>query len=101
MTGHTPGPWRAERHGAVTAFVNGKRRQVASAQGDAIEHADPSVGVVELQAANVRLIAAAPEMLDTLEGLTANYDAHGFADESWWQAARDVIASLQSSERGS
>lgn len=66
---HTPGPWQAERHGVVTAMVNGHRRQVASVQGDAVMHSDPSLDVVELQRANAALIAAAPRLLAALENL--------------------------------
>lgn len=67
MTKHTAGPWKAEAFGAVTTLVQGIRRQVASTVGDAVMHSDPRTNVVDLQAANARLIAAAPEMLKCLE----------------------------------
>ena len=70
MSAHTPGPWFAERHGIVTADVGGHRRQVASTTGDAVMHGDVSVSVVEIQMANARLIAAAPDLLAALCGLT-------------------------------
>lgn len=63
MSAHTPGPWFAERHGIVTADVGGHRRQVASTTGDAVMHGDASVSVVEIQMANARLAAAAPDLL--------------------------------------
>lgn len=67
MSAFTPGPWRAEKHGLITAEVNGVRRQVASVQGDAVMHGDPSVDVVSLQQANANLIAAAPALLAALK----------------------------------
>jgi hypothetical protein len=66
VSDHTPGPWFAERHGIVTADVGGHRRQVASTTGDAVMHGDPNTNVIELQMANARLAAAAPEMLEAL-----------------------------------
>ena len=63
---HTPGPWYAERHGGVSADVGGVRRQVAAATGDAIMHGDPAISLGSIQAANARLIAAAPELLEAL-----------------------------------
>ncbi len=41
---------------------------------------------------DARLIAAAPELYECLAGLVANFDAAGFADESWWDGAREAIA---------
>lgn len=57
MSAFTPGPWRAEKHGLITAEVSGVRRQVASVQGDAVMHGDPSVDVVSLQQANAKPMA--------------------------------------------
>lgn len=67
MTKHTAGPWKAEAFGAVTTMVQGIRRRVASTVRDAVMHSDPRTNVVDLQAANARLIAAAPELLEALE----------------------------------
>ena len=47
-------------------MVQGLRRQIASTVGDAVMHSDAHTNVVELQEANARLIAAAPEMLEAL-----------------------------------
>lgn len=64
-TAHTPGPWKAERHGIVTAFVAGHRRQVAAMTGEAVMHSDVP-NVIEGQMANARLAAAAPALLDAV-----------------------------------
>lgn len=93
MTEHTPGPWLAERHGAVTAEVNGRRRQVAAFVGDAAMHGDATVDADAIRDANARVGAAAPAMLEALEALVywhrQPYDRH--IDESWWQAAEEAV----------
>lgn len=66
MSRHTPGPWVAERHGGITALVDGQRRQVAAAVGAAVMHGDTTTDVMALQAANAALLAAAPELLEAL-----------------------------------
>lgn len=60
---HTPGPWRAE--GWKNTVVNSAKGNtiVISPGGDG---GDNGVGIEEIQA-NARLIAAAPELLETLE----------------------------------
>ena len=72
---HTPGPWLAERHGAVTAVVDGVRRQVASTTPDPLFN-DPDAANTSaaLQMTNARLIAAAPEMLAELEAIIARLE---------------------------
>jgi hypothetical protein len=99
MSAFTPGPWQAEKHGLITAEVNGVRRQVASAQGDAVMHGDPSIDVVTLQQSNARLIAAAPDLLEALEGLRlddwmtyeGNLEASGYASVDALKFARAAI----------
>ena len=74
MSAHTPGPWVADsrvggvvRGGPVQSFVNGSgQQQVALATGQ--EYMKPGE-----QAANARLIAAAPDLLAACEALI---DAH-------------------------
>lgn len=63
MTGHTPGPWRAKG-----AEVYCGRLRVCSQ----VNAADASLnigGSVERSHANARLIAAAPDLLEALEGV--------------------------------
>jgi hypothetical protein len=95
MSDHTPGPWFAERHGIVTADVGGHRRQVASTTGDAVMHGDPNTNVIELQMANARLIAAAPELLDCLNLAISRCSACGTCGPAYCadcRAARAAIA---------
>lgn len=68
---HTPGPWTAERHGGVTAVVDGRRVQVAAAMGQGPMYGPSETDVVAIQSANARLIAAAPELLEALRCLQA------------------------------
>lgn len=75
MSGHTPGPWVAERFGSITAVVAGARRQVASATGDAVVHGPATLSTTSIQEANARLIAAAPE-LDLLKVEELHVGAH-------------------------
>lgn len=56
----TPGPWQISRHGDVIA-----RDALIVVAGDGI------LGSGQEQAANARLIASAPELLEALEGLLA------------------------------
>jgi hypothetical protein len=60
---HTPGPWRAERHGSIMATVDGARRQVALATGDPSPVSEPD-SAVAIRDANALLIAAAPDLLE-------------------------------------
>jgi hypothetical protein len=75
----TPGPWEGERFGVVVAHVNGVRRQVACAQGDAVMHGDATVDVVTLQRSNGNLIASArtavPALIAEVRRLTVKLGA--------------------------
>ena len=77
---HTPGPWtvsedQAPNMGACIDAVNGVL--IAEASGDNEEN----------QAANARIISAAPDLLAALESLT-----HPRADDSDIDMAREAIA---------
>lgn len=77
---HTPGPWSAERWGVITSDVAGHRRQVAAVTGDATMHDPQDASAAEVRDANARLIAAAPALLEALEGMLAIVaDSHGVA----------------------
>lgn len=61
--GHTPGPWETSHDGHGGIYVGDKNGR--------------QVGFVSLrseQEANARLIAAAPELLEALRDLLADYD---------------------------
>lgn len=85
---HTPAPWVATESDGDVVLVEAltKDRKHVTREICHVLDAD------EHTAANLRLIALAPEMLDVLEGLVVNTDAHDFADESWWESARNLIA---------
>lgn len=67
ITAHTPGPWFAEKHGAVTAQIANTRRQVATTIGEVAMHDDRGLAVTEIQQANAALMAAAPDLLAACE----------------------------------
>ena len=64
--GHTPGPWRMDHDGSNWMVVTDDYPEMVDVWGF---NGMPAVEVV----ANVRLIAAAPDLLEALEALTANY----------------------------
>lgn len=80
MSKHTPGPWK---HVGQTG--DGKRQLVESANDDSWERCSAEIDSDDcdhdMAIANARLIAAAPELLDALEGLL---DAR---DTDWEEAA--------------
>ena len=64
MTAHTPGPWVYERRG--DKFVVGKRGEGAFIR---IDEFSP-----EIDEADARLIAAAPDLLEALERAVAEFE---------------------------
>lgn len=76
---HTPGPWSYPR------YPNGVSTLVYAAAGgkpEAFPVASATYGVPdEEREANARLIAAAPDLLETLKGIVEN--AHQAAFEEW------------------
>jgi hypothetical protein len=79
MTGqHTKGPWRIEtRHGPLDVF--GADRQFVCEVGFQLDNGDD-----EREAADARLIAAAPDMLDALKSLVA-------ANEAWNREVAAIV----------
>lgn len=90
MSGHTPGPWRLKRNHSGEEFgaVLGRDGDLVATTGYQVR-----VGSNE-DDANARLIAAAPELFETLGAIVHWHDEADSIDESWWQAARDVIAKV-------
>lgn len=68
---HTPGPWEVEPSGNVV----GKAGHLIAVVTRDISVS--SIQSVELSEANARLIAAAPDLLETLTGLLENLDMDG------------------------
>lgn len=68
----TPGPWRVRK-----SRVENTRLEIESANGDWIADARLCTATgrgIKEQAANARLLAAAPEMYEALRGLVADYE---------------------------
>lgn len=65
MSKHTPGPWEAHNGEVTTRQENGRSyRRIAAVQ-------DYGIGsLVEVDEANARLIAAAPDLLEALKDLS-------------------------------
>ena len=66
MSKHTPGPWTHEGYGGITGTENGRKYNVACV------YLRIPAG---RQEANARLIAAAPDLLDALEGIIGYFDS--------------------------
>ena len=87
MAGHTPGPWSVAYHDVNDqAVVSGQHTEIATCW----HHC-----VVELETqmqANARLISAAPDMLEALEGLVASVRGVGPKDGKVLARADAAIA---------
>ena len=106
MSAHTPGPWEVwVGHDEVWAGVSENSRvsiagrcRVATAEDE-----DEEIGAAE-KAANLRLIAAAPAMLDALkraEGWVIGSSGHRGADEcdcERCETVREVRAAIAKAE---
>ena len=95
MSKHTPGPWVAQRHGAIVGgpefeFTNGKaRKQIAMAC------AVPE-GVEGDQQANALLIAAAPELLEALLYANAALELEGYSSDRPYRSK--ILAAIAKAE---
>lgn len=88
---HTPGPWHLE-DGLIVAIRNNVPVPVAEPRYVAapIDHSQTRVRNEE--AANARLISAAPDLLDALAGMLSDYAEHGEIKNGSMQEARAAIA---------
>lgn len=79
-TKHTPGPWNISS--ANLYAVNARGRGIATAHGtDDVNYSD-FFPPTEEAAANARLIAAAPELLEALQMFTASVHTCDYCDGS-------------------
>ena len=82
MTTYTPGPW------TCNANYSSQHYMVWDANGNYHEMRDK---VAEMDA-NARLIAAAPELLEALQGAIETADGTPGMSEAWWYSpARQAI----------
>ena len=99
---HTPGPWTLRRmHTGGFDIMDWRNRDVATVYGGGVE--------TESREANARLIAAAPDLLEALDGIIHFSDGFDFyrtqspagkALEEWIGAAREAIAKATTTEQG-
>lgn len=91
MNKHTPGPWHID---PIKAHANGNRRIMA-------EQCTPIAVVPEQLAADARLIAAAPDLLDALNAALDEIDrlyAEGYDEPEWAAQARAAVAKAAGDE---
>lgn len=87
---HTPGPWSVEK--CVANHLHPYYEQGTIIQTVDSEVADECIATIEVSErdeANAYLIAAAPELLEALEGLVENIPHH---DSVSWDKAHAAIA---------
>lgn len=92
MSKHTPGPWSFDEGSEdvlVEALSKDRKRVVRE-----ICHVLDDGEDAETKA-NLRLIALAPELFEVLEGIVVNSDQYDVVDESWWEAARELIKKVR------
>lgn len=79
-TSHTPGPWVRDSGSGFGCDVRAKNgRKVAATWG--INNGDPHRPAYRAECdANARLIAAAPDLLEALEGMVAEFGIHCDSD---------------------
>ncbi len=65
-TTHTPGPWFEHREGFSTVYVEAR---IGGGMIQEVAACGPTAAGQEQQAANARLISAAPELLEALQDL--------------------------------
>ena len=109
MTKHTPGPWTIDTRFHVYAILDPTGQEITFQDTEPQEDCGSVTSrgrTAEETQANARLMAAAPELLEALESITASYDRllkeHGKPFE-WGRiqsdAAREAIAKAKGGER--
>jgi hypothetical protein len=93
---HTPGPWFAEDDdwtdgdsALITCDAREGMVSIAKVEGGG-SGSGYDYEFARQQAANAKLIAAAPELLDALQDALHAYDKHG--EDPSWDFAREAIA---------
>lgn len=90
---HTQGPWKHEGQGDITGYENDTAHGCFGPVDVACVYLRTVPGKTE---ANARLIAAAPELLEALQGVvthwTRQFERRGHAAPDWCKKARAAIA---------
>jgi hypothetical protein len=79
MSKHTPGPWEANSADNIYAAVNGRKEMIAKCCDLPCIGGHDDVAAQrarDMEIANARLIAAAPELLAALENIVAWMEQH-------------------------
>lgn len=92
MSKPTPGPWKVDYDGPSRPIIVTASRTILSIS--AYEYG--RWGSYDLEEADARLIAAAPELLDALKMLVADREADGYGSEEPALTAKAVIAKATS-----
>jgi hypothetical protein len=88
-TKHTPGPWEFVKYAGNVTMIERHERTGYGYQQTNIARVLP---VSEALDANARLIAAAPDMLEALEGARAALIAYGAGDGATFKGVCAAIA---------
>lgn len=87
---HTPGPWRVERYFSKWLIGNG-RYLIAETAGSPAHLGRASA---ERDAANACLLAAAPDLLETLQVLLSLHDACVDTADAWNASMEEARAAI-------
>lgn len=101
---HTPGPWKAEfmdgifqnAYDGEGAEVDAGARGVIAANGSMVAYTSRGWANLQEARANIRLIAAAPELLELLKQFVSDIEERDPIYPSWIDAARAAIAKAES-----
>jgi hypothetical protein len=95
---HTPAPWFTHREGFSTVYVEACLRQGVVQE---VAACGPTEAGAEQQEANARLIAAAPELLESLILMVRTHDEPAesmlqeMKEQQWLAKARAAIAKAE------
>lgn len=90
MSGHTPGPWEIRR----PSYGQGFTREIWGADGKCVTGMTTRMTTGPVTEANARLIAAAPDMLEALEGMVEMATHHMMEPEERRERLRNARAAI-------
>ena len=89
----TPGPWKIDEYGRVTADASGCALNAVGVTGFCLTTSDEA-------AANTRLAAAAPELFEALDDLLSELDSTPEIDLSSWGVSTAKARAARAKARG-
>ena len=101
MSIHTPGPWDIEKCPEAQAVTDGRDWPWLVTYNDGEYEGHLALVQTQNAEANARLIAAAPDLLEALEGIAALLEQLGFVSDASLTvgAARAAIAKAKGEEQ--